>query len=98
MIKDFPSLTNQEWRKKVGREIKPKYKRYVDLNNKRAKLNGYSDYGDQWRQKYDSTTFEETVIELYSEMEPLYKQLHAYVRRKLFEVYGKEVTNFLFID
>ena len=68
----------------------------MDLNNKRAKLNGYSDYGDQWRQKYDSTTFEETVIELYSEMEPLYKQLHAYVRRKLFEVYGEEVTNFLF--
>ena len=68
----------------------------MDLKNKRAKLNGYSDYGDQWRQKYDSTTFEETVIELYSEMEPLYKQLHAYVRRKLFEVYGEEVTNFIF--
>ena len=68
----------------------------MDLKNKRAKLNGYSDYGDQWRQKYDSTTFEESVIELYSEMEPLYKQLHAYVRRKLFEVYGEEVTNFIF--
>ena len=27
-------------------------------------------------------------MQLYSEMEPLYKELHAYVRRKLYNVYG----------
>ena len=44
-------------------------------------LNGYTDLGDQWRQKYDSLTFEDEVLNLYADMEGLYKQLHAYVRR-----------------
>ena len=65
----------------------------MELKNKRAILNGYTDYGDQWRQKYDTKTFEEDVLDLYAEMEPLYKQLHAYVRRKLYELYGGEVCN-----
>ena len=56
-------------------------------------LNGYSDLGDQWRQKYDSLTFEEDMLNLYSDMESLYKQLHAYVRRKLHQVYGNEVID-----
>merc|ERR1712223_1105148 len=54
----------QEWRKKVGQSNKPKYERYVELKNKKAKLNGYSDLGDQWRQKYDSLTFEEGMLNL----------------------------------
>ena len=28
-------------------------------------------------------------MDLYNEMEPLYKELHAYVRRKLFVIYGE---------
>ena len=44
-------------------------------------MNGYTDLGDQWRQKYDSLTFEDEVLDLYTDMEGLYKQLHAYVRR-----------------
>jgi len=77
----------------VGQVLKPKYERYVELKNKRAVLNGYSDYGDQWRQKYDSKTFEETVLDLYAQMEPFYKELHAYVRRRLFDIYGSEVVD-----
>ena len=33
-------------------------------------------------------TFETDILELYKEMEPLYKELHAYVRGKLSKVYG----------
>ena len=45
-------LVFQEWRSVVGRAIKPKYERYVELKNKRAQLNHYNDYGDEWRSRY----------------------------------------------
>ena len=84
----------KEWRRIVGQEIKPKYERYVDLKNKKAKRNGYKDYGDEWQSKYETNgTFESDILNLYKEMEPLYKDLHAYVRRKLFDVYGEDVID-----
>ena len=39
----------QEWRKIAGRKIKTKYGRYVELKNKKSRLNGYNDTGDDWR-------------------------------------------------
>lgn len=83
----------QTWHNGVGREIRPLYLRYVELANKRAQLNGYTDTGDQWRQKYETTQMESIVKDLYNQIEPLYKQLHAYVRRKLYEVYGPDIIS-----
>ena len=34
-------------------------------------------------------TFENDIMALYSELEPLYKELHTYVRRKLYNIYGE---------
>ena len=48
----------QQWRTVVGRQIKPLYTRYVQLKNKLAVLNGFQDYGDQWRSKYETENFE----------------------------------------
>ena len=76
--------------------MKPLYERYVELKNKKAVLNGFTDYGDQWRQKYDTTTFEEEILDMYKPMQSFYEQLHAYVRRKLYEVYGEEVRFIIF--
>ena len=73
----------------VGRKIKPKYERYAELKNKKAQLNGFDDYGDQWRQKYETTEYETMVLGMYKDIEPLYKELHAYVRSRLGKVYGK---------
>ena len=39
----------QAWRNEAGRKIKPKYERYVELFNKKSRLNGYADAGDYWR-------------------------------------------------
>merc|ERR1719464_2104926 len=72
----------QEWRKIAGRKIKPKYGRYVELKNKKSRLNGYNDTGDDWRSQYEVDDFEGKVLEMYKELEPLYKQLHAYIRRR----------------
>lgn len=79
--------------KGVGRQLRPLYLRYVTLKNKQARLNGFKDYGDQWRQKYETTELESIVKNLYLQVEPLYKQLHAYVRRQLYQTYGAEHIN-----
>ena len=39
--------------------------------------------------RYDVKDFEQKMIRMYKEVEPLYMQLHAYVRRKLFQKYGE---------
>jgi hypothetical protein len=64
----------------------------VELKNKLAVLNGYTDYGDQLRQKYEDDEFESDVLSLYDEMRPLYLNLHAYIRRKLYETYGPDAV------
>ena len=33
------------------------------------------------------------MLDLYSDMEDLYKQLHAYIRRKLHGIYGDDVID-----
>ena len=67
-------------------ETRPLYIRYAELKNKLAQLNGFNDLGDEWRSKYETDDFESDVLELYDQLQPLYLELHAYIRRKLFEV------------
>jgi len=82
-----------EWRRIVGQKIRPLYLRYVALKNKLARMNGFSDLGDQWRGRYETTDFEGQMMALYDQMEPLYKELHAYIRRKLHDKYGGDVVD-----
>ena len=56
------------WHNGVGRQLRPLYLRYKELKNKQAQLNGYSDYGDQWRQKYETTELESIVQGLYAQV------------------------------
>ncbi|KAI9552326.1 hypothetical protein GHT06_022691 [Daphnia sinensis] len=83
----------QQWHEGVGRAIRPLFATYVHLQNKQARLNGYEDYGDEWRQKYETKELESIVHDLYKQVEPLYRQLHAYVRRRLYETYGPSVID-----
>jgi hypothetical protein len=39
--------------------------------------------------RYETPDLEGDVLALYTQLEPLYKELHAYIRRKLFQVYGE---------
>ncbi|XP_054767848.2 angiotensin-converting enzyme-like [Lytechinus pictus] len=79
----------QEFRNIIGKANKPYYVRYVDIANQGARANGYDDLGDYWRSDYGDD-LETQVYELYNAILPLYKQLHAYVRRKLNGIYGSE--------
>ncbi|KAM9832332.1 angiotensin-converting enzyme [Neosynchiropus ocellatus] len=81
------------WRDSAGKVLRKDYRRYVELANKAAVLNGHSDNGASWRSMYDSPTFEEDLEALWKELEPLYLNLHAYVRRSLHKKYGPDNIN-----
>ncbi|KAM9210811.1 angiotensin-converting enzyme isoform 1-T1 [Dugong dugon] len=81
------------WRDKVGRAILPLFPKYVELSNKAAKLNGYKDAGDSWRATYETPLLEHDLELLFQELQPLYLNLHAYVRRALHRHYGPQNIN-----
>ncbi|XP_059733863.1 angiotensin-converting enzyme isoform X4 [Bos javanicus] len=83
----------KSWRDKVGRSILPYFPKYVELTNKAARLNGYQDGGDSWRSMYEMPFLEEELEQLFQELQPLYLNLHAYVRRALHRHYGPDVIN-----
>ncbi|HMY19988.1 MAG TPA: M2 family metallopeptidase, partial [Polyangium sp.] len=57
-----------------------------------AKEMGFSDMGALWRAGYDMTPeeFEAEVERLWTQVKPLYDELHCYVRAKLRKEYGKD--------
>jgi peptidyl-dipeptidase A len=89
-----PSLLEEVWTgwHRVGRAIRPDFVRYVELANRGASELGFPDTGAMWRSKYDmdAVAFSREVDRLWSEVEPLYRSLHAYVRRRLLEHYGAD--------
>lgn len=44
-----------------------------------------------WRESYEDDNFVENVDKMWSQVEPLYKELHTYVRRKLQKIYDKDM-------
>uniref|UniRef100_A0A8C5N3T6 Angiotensin-converting enzyme n=1 Tax=Leptobrachium leishanense TaxID=445787 RepID=A0A8C5N3T6_9ANUR len=83
----------QGWRDASGKKIRNDFKKYVTLVNKAAQLNGYNDNGAYWRSWYETPTLESDLENLYHELEPLYLNLHAFVRRALYKKYGSEKIN-----
>ncbi|XP_049729321.1 angiotensin-converting enzyme 2 isoform X1 [Elephas maximus indicus] len=85
------------WRSEVGRQLRPLYEEYVDLKNEMARGNGYEDYGDYWRGDYEADNYDRSqlikdVEETFAQIKPLYEHLHAYVRRKLMDVYPNRIN------
>lgn len=76
------------WHNSTGPTMKPLYKKYIELSNEAAKLNGYTDAGDMWRAKYEDPNFIENMKKIWNNVEPLYNELHTYTRNKLIEIYG----------
>ena len=57
------------------------------------KITGFRDYSEFWSEDlfYQTPDLDLVVTQLWQDIEPLYRQLHAYVRRKLREYYGSDV-------
>jgi peptidyl-dipeptidase A len=81
----------QGWHK-VAVELRPLYSRFVELANEGAREIGYKDLGELWRSGYDMSPaeFEQETERLWTQVKPLYDQLHCHVRAKLVEKYGKD--------
>lgn len=77
------------WHNSTGPLMKPYYKKYIELSNKAATLNGFVDAGEMWRAKYEDPNFIENLKKIWQTVEPLYKELHEYTRNKLIKIYGK---------
>ena len=78
----------------VGRQIRPLYERFVVLANEGARDNGFADVGALWRSAYDMTPeeFERETERIWAQVEPLYGDLHCYVRAGLQRKYGKTLV------
>jgi peptidyl-dipeptidase A len=83
------------WHEEVGRAIKPLYQRFALLVNDGARAAGFSDAGEMWRSGYDMPPeeFASETQRLWQEVQPLYNELHCYVRRRLTEKYGKQLVS-----
>lgn len=54
---------------------------------------GHADNGAYWRSLYETPTFETDLENIWYQLQPLYFNLHAYVRRALYKKYGEKRIN-----
>jgi peptidyl-dipeptidase A len=75
---------------KIGVPMKDQYARLVELSNQGARELGFADTGVLWRSQYDMTPdqFSALMERLWKQVQPLYLELHAYVRKRLIAKYG----------
>ncbi len=78
----------------VGAPMRDRYSRFVTLANAGARHVGFADAGAMWRAGYDMPpdSFVAVVDKLWTQVRPLYVQLHAYVRRQLVARYGSALV------
>ncbi len=81
------------WRT-ISPPMKKEYARMVELINEGARELGYNDTGHLWKAGYDMPPedFTKEVDRLWTQVKPLYNQLHCYVRAELNKKYGDEVV------
>ncbi|KAK5881015.1 hypothetical protein CesoFtcFv8_021866 [Champsocephalus esox] len=87
----------EAWHNAAGVPIREYYPKFVELSNKASQADGFADTGADWRSGYEYKglyeTFEQDIEKLYMTIEPLYKNLHAFVRRQLYNQYGPKYIN-----
>jgi peptidyl-dipeptidase A len=78
----------------IAPPMRDRYIRLVELGNQGARTMGFADVGAMWRSGYDMPPddFAKELDRLWTQVRPLYLSLHAYVRWKLAEKYGKDVV------
>ena len=91
--RDYEKLLQvwKRWRDNFP-ESRAEYARFVELANEGARELGFRDLSEVWNSRYDMppARFEHEVDRLWGQVEPLYRQLHCYVRARLAERYGSD--------
>ncbi len=81
----------QGWRE-ISPPMKDLYVRQTELANEGAQSLGYKDLGAMWRSNYDmpAEDFAKELDRLWTQVKPLYDDLHCYVRSELGKKYGED--------
>jgi peptidyl-dipeptidase A len=79
-----------EWRRRTGQKVRDMFEQLVDVSNQAALLNNVSDASEMWKFPYESPSMRFELEDAWEQIKPLYEQLHAYVRKKLRDLYGPE--------
>ncbi|MBK9035027.1 MAG: M2 family metallopeptidase [Myxococcales bacterium] len=84
----------QGWHDTTGRAVRPIYERFVPLANEGVAANGFADVSELWLSSYDMKPDDVVAMAdtLWGQVEPLYKDLHCYTRRRLSKFYGPKVV------
>lgn len=83
-----------DWRAAINPgQMSQDYADMVEIANAGARELGFSDLAEMWLSNYDmpADEMEAEVERLWGQVEPLYEQLHCYVRNELNENYGDDV-------
>ncbi|XP_033215787.1 angiotensin-converting enzyme-like isoform X2 [Belonocnema kinseyi] len=81
------------WRNATGPQFLEELQLVYDINNDVASLLDFPNAAEMWISEYSTPNFEKTIMKLWSEIKPLYAQLHAYVRRELRIFYGSRLIS-----
>ncbi|MFT3896615.1 MAG: M2 family metallopeptidase [Thermomonas sp.] len=76
----------------VAKPMRKDYQRFAELANEGAKDMGFADAGELWRSGYDMPPAQlaTETDRLWTQVKPLYEQLHCYARSRLDAKYGKD--------
>jgi peptidyl-dipeptidase A len=79
------------WRT-ISVPMRADYQQFAALLNEGAAELGFANAGEMWRAGYDMSPaeFQVETDRLWGQVEPLYKQLHCYVRSELVQQYGAD--------
>jgi peptidyl-dipeptidase A len=82
------------WHDEVGHKERDLFVKYVALANAGARGIGFKDVSSMWKSGYDMPEAEFAALtdKLWSQVKPLYDQLHCYTRRKLNKMYGDKIV------
>lgn len=83
------------WYDAIGQKERGLFVKYVELANAGARGIGFKDVSSMWKSGYDmpEAEFPAQTDKLWSQVKPLYDQLHCYTRRKLNQMYGDKVVS-----
>ena len=93
---EFLSYVWENWRRAYDpAQMSQDYAEMVDIANQGARDLGFSDLAEMWLSNYDmpADEMEAEVERLWGQVEPLYEQLHCYVRHELSEEYGEDIQS-----
>lgn len=67
--------------------------KYLKCKIFKNKFLDFADGGKMWLQAYEDENFVAKVDAAWAEVEPLYNELHIYVRRRLKNIYGDQMDD-----